>query len=159
MKRVTFESLDDIFSQSRVLPYLKKDDNAEGVIARYHANIALSEAMIPTLHYFEICLRNRIDQVIKKYYGQSWSIIRPSELMISDQDAKKMEEISSKVNKKNRRLAVHDDIVAQMTFGFWCSFFNRRYDPIIWHRKEAIKIMFPNLLVLKEKEFISSVRF
>ena len=32
-----------------------------------------------------------------------------------------------------------------MTFGFWCAFFHRKYDPIIWHRKHALKTLCPNL--------------
>lgn len=145
MDHVTFDILNSTFSKARISPYLKKGDSAEQVLAKYHANIVLSEAMIPTLHYFEICLRNHIDQVIKKYYGQNWLINIPHQLIISDQDIKKIESITSKVRRESKREPLHDDIVAQMTFGFWCSFFHRKYDPSIWHRKDALKIIFPNL--------------
>jgi abortive infection bacteriophage resistance protein len=38
-----------------------------------------------------------------------------------------------------------------MTFGFWCSFFHKKYDPIIWHRKDTFKIIFPNLPRINRK--------
>jgi abortive infection bacteriophage resistance protein len=66
-------------------------------------------------------------------------------LILSEQDIKKIESIASKVRRENKKEPVHDDIVAQMTFGFWCSFFHRKYDPAIWHRKDAVKMIFPNL--------------
>jgi hypothetical protein len=101
--------------------------------------------MIPTLHYFEICLRNRIAHVIHEHYAANWLMHPPRQLLISEQDKQKIAEITSRVSRGNRRPAIHDDIVAQMTFGFWCSFFHRKYDPVIWHRKGAIKMAFPHL--------------
>ena len=145
MDHVTFDILNSTFSKARISPYFVNNASAEHVLAKYNANIVLSEAMIPTLHYFEICLRNRIDQVIKKCFTSDWLISPPHQLIISDQDIKKIEGIASKVRRENKREPLHDDIVAQMTFGFWCSFFHRKYDPAIWHRKDAVKIIFPNL--------------
>ncbi len=145
MDQVAFSILNSTFSKARISPYLEKDDSAIQVLEKYHANISLSEAMHPTLHYFEVCLRNRIDQVIKKHYGADWLINYPRQLILSEQDIKKIESIASKVRRENKKEPVHDDIVAQMTFGFWCSFFHRKYDPAIWHRKDAVKMIFPNL--------------
>jgi hypothetical protein len=145
VERITFELLNLIFSKARISPYQAKGDSAAQVLAKYHRNILLSEAMLPTLHYLEICLRNRIDQVLKEYYSSNWLIDTPKKLMISDLDIKKILDIAEKVRRENNREPVHDDIVAQMTFGFWCSFFFRKYDPIIWQRKNAIKTVFPNL--------------
>jgi hypothetical protein len=134
-----------IFSNARIAPYLENSGNAKHVLNRYHANIVLSEAMIPTLHYLEICLRNRIDQVISGYYTPNWLLTVPYQLMITDQDIIKINKIALKVRRENKREATHSDIVSQMTFGFWCSFFHRKYDPALWHRKNALKIIFPNL--------------
>jgi hypothetical protein len=145
MERITFEILNSIFSKARISPYLRDYTNAENVLARYHINIELSEAMMPTLHYFEVCLRNRIDQVIKKYYTSDWLIRIPKQLKIPIQDINKINEIILRKSISRKTLPTHDDIVAHMTFGFWCSFFQRKYDPMIWHLKESMKIVFPNI--------------
>lgn len=146
MQHLTFDILYSIFSKARMQPYLKNNDDAKLVLSGYHDNIMLSEAMIPTLHYFEICLRNRIDYILKKHFSPTWLLHLPNHLMISEQDKKKIEDIISKTRRVNKREPHHDDVVAQMTFGFWCAFFHRKYDPVIWHRKDTIKTVFPNLL-------------
>ena len=136
----------ELFSKSRIDPYLTPKDDAEILLSKYHSNIMLSEAMIPTLNYFEICLRNRIDNVIQKYFGTNWLINNPSNLIISKKDLDKINDITHKFLKERKIQPSHDDVVAQMTFGFWCSFFHKKYDPILWHKKDAIKMLFPYLL-------------
>jgi hypothetical protein len=144
-----FEVLNKNFSKARILPYVKEDGVVEEILSKYHANILLSEAMIPTLHYFEVCLRNRIDQFIQENYYKNWLVTPPDEL-ISDKYIKKIETIV-KVGEKRKKIQTHDDILAQLGFGFWCSFFQPKYDPILWHRKDALKNMFPNLSRIDRK--------
>ncbi len=151
MKQIDFNTLNSIFSTSRLSPFFEEGDTAERVLEKYHANIALSEAMIPSLHYFEICFRNNMDQLIKKYYSENWLKNLPQSLIISCEDELKINRIISKIKREFKREPLHDDIVAQMTFGFWCSFFHRKYDPSIWHRKDALKTIFPNISRVQRK--------
>ena len=74
LNNIDIEYLIELFSKSRIDPYLNPGDKAETLLAKYHSNIILSEAMTPTLNYLEICLRNRIDNVIQKYFGTNWLI-------------------------------------------------------------------------------------
>ena len=151
MQNLDIELLNHLFSKARLSSYLSDGDDARQIIVKYNANISLSEAMIPALHYFEILFRNRLDQAIQKYYGSNWLLEQPKELMISDKNKQIITEISGSVRQNHRRICSHDDIVAGMTFGFWCSFLHRKYDPIIWQRKEAVKIIFPNLARIERK--------
>lgn len=151
MPNLDIKTLKEIFSEARIRPYIINNaDSTKKILERYNANILLSEATIPTLHYFEICLRNRIDKVIKEYFNQDWLLNIPTGLMISDQDIRKIEQIILKLQRRSKKIS-HDDVLAQMTFGFWFSFFHRKYDPILWHRKDAIKFIFPNLLRVNRK--------
>lgn len=126
-------------------------EEANNVLDRYHNNMALSEAMFPTLHYLEICLRNRIDNILKEYFSPRGITESSNKLQLSEQDIKKIEDIKSKIKRENKREPIHDDIVAQMTFGFWCSLFHRRLDPIIWQHKQALKMVFPNIARINRK--------
>jgi len=101
--------------------------------------------MLPILHYFEICLRNRIDQLFKKNYASDWLINVPSELMLSQEDLRKIEKVILRLRRETNKEPTHDGIVPNMTFGFWRSFFNKKYDTVIWHRKNSITSVFPNL--------------
>lgn len=141
---LTFTLLNSLFSKPRINSYLAENDTAERVLEKYHLNLTLSEAMMPSLHYLEILLRNRLDAIIGYYYGENW-LIQPSPfLMISLKDTQKIEIITDKLSREGKRTG-HDAILAQMTFGFWCSFFHKKYDPVIWHRRQALKTIFPSL--------------
>jgi hypothetical protein len=104
VKTVTCEILNSIFSKARLSPYLKNGDSPNQVLEKYNANIILSEAMIPTLHYLEICLRNRIDQVLKKYYTTNWLMNPSHNLIIPEQDTKKINEIIAKIQRENKKM-------------------------------------------------------
>lgn len=137
------EILEELFSKARMLPYFKQDDTKKLPLAHYHENIIVSEAMLLTLHYFEVCLRNRIDKIIKSYFGSDWILTSKSNLLISGKDLFKIKEIIMKLSKTRGVAPSHDDIIGQMTFGFWCAFFHKKYDPILWHKKDSLKKLFP----------------
>ena len=151
MDNISFDLLKFLFSESRINPYFQKHDSATEVLNKYHLNIVLSEAMLPALHYFEVCLRNRLNQLFCKKYGTDWLIKPPQELVISPEDIKKIDKISNRIRREAKRDPLHDDILAQMTFGFWCSFFHRKYDPILWHQKDSFITAFPNLSRINRK--------
>jgi hypothetical protein len=145
MKQINFEDLNRIFSSARISSYRSKNDDLESVIAKYNENIIICEAILPTLNYFEVCLRNNIDRVIKLNYSDNWMINHHNNFYMSEQDIQKIRILADKFQREKKQVITHDDLVAQMNFGFWCSFFHRRYDPILWHQKNALKNMFPNL--------------
>lgn len=151
MDNISFDLLKYLFSESRISPYLQENNSATEVLNKYQINIILSEAMLPALHYFEICLRNRLNQLFCKKYGNDWLIHPPQELTISLEDLKKIEKILNRIRRETKRNPLHDDILAQMTFGFWCSFFHRKYDPILWHQKDSFITVFPNLSRINRK--------
>ena len=47
--------------------------------------------------------------------------------------------------REKHRHPNHDDYVAQVSFGFWYSYFFKRFDPLIWHKKNALESVFPNM--------------
>lgn len=95
MNNITFDLLIYLFSDSRIAPYSQDNTTASEVLNNYHINIGLSEAMLPTLHYFEVCLRNRLNHLFCNKYGNSWLTRPPNELMISAEDLKKIEKTRS----------------------------------------------------------------
>ena len=65
---------------------------------------------------------------------------------LSEIDKQKLTDMAQKFRREQRnRTLLQDDLVSRMSFGFWCAFFHRRYDPILWQRSHAIISVFPNL--------------
>lgn len=145
MENVTFALLYSIFSKARLETYCTPTDTPQQVLQKYQDNILISQSMLPALHYLEICLRNRLDEAFKIFLRKDWLINLPKELLISPKDHQKIKDIAEKFQREHKRKPTHDDILSQMTFGFWCAFFHKKYDPIIWHRKSILKSTFPNL--------------
>ena len=95
MNNITLNHLNYLFSLTRILTYAQGSGTPFDTLHKYHLNIILSEAMLPSLHYLEVCLRNRIDQLFCKIYGKNWLMQPPNCLMISPEDRKRIEKISS----------------------------------------------------------------
>lgn len=145
MKNITFDVLNNIFSASRVHPYREQTDSPEQTLLKYHQNIKIGILLLPSLHYLEICLRNQVDRALRNLYSEEWLIDPPEQLNLSEQDIRKIQKIKGAVFKTRREEATQDDIVAQLSFGFWCSLLQKKYDPIIWQRKNVFKTVFPNI--------------
>ena len=146
MQKLTLEFLVSLFSAPRLRSYASNEDiSSDSIIENYHFNIKLSESLLPSLHYFEVLLRNKIDHIFQEYYGKNWLLNIPNALQISTQDLQKIHAVIHKISRQKNNYYSNDDIVAQMSFGFWCAFFHKKYDPIIWHRKNAIISVFPHL--------------
>lgn len=139
------QELTEALSRARLAPYYRQGDTFEQAYQRYVWNVRLSEAMLPALNYLEIILRNKVDKLICRHFGQNWLVTLPASLRLNDSDKDKITDTIERFTREYRRAPHHDDIIAQINFGFWCAFFHKRYDPILWHRKHAITDVFPAL--------------
>jgi hypothetical protein len=139
-------ALESLFSEARFTPYRRNNESFENTFQRYQWNIRLGEAMLPSLHYLEVCLRNRVDLLIRQHFGQNWLLEPPVDLGLSEVDKRKLTDTVQRFQREqHNRTILQDDMVSRMNFGFWYAFFHRRYDPILWQRRHAIISVFPNL--------------
>lgn len=157
-------SLYDVLPKTRLASYQKPDENFEQGFARYQWNLRLAEAMIPCLHYFEVCLRNRINAFISANFGEQWLLTKQPKLL-SPEQLHVLDEVIDRYQREKRSHPQQDDLVARMSFGFWISYFHKRFDPILWHRKQAMEKVFPDAtnkisrpLIQSELRMIKDVR-
>ena len=78
--------LQQYFSPSRLAPYLLPGESMDVAFARYQWNLLLAEAMLPTLNYVEIGLRNALNRSISDLYGTDWLLTLPHKLGLSNDD-------------------------------------------------------------------------
>jgi abortive infection bacteriophage resistance protein len=139
------DPISEVISSARLAPYHLAGESFEQAYKRYMWNVRLSEAMLPSISYLEIIFRNKLDKLIQQHFGKDWLTNPPSVLCISEANKDKIIDGVEKFKREYKRPASHDDILAQISFGFWCAFFHRRYDPVLWQKKHAITDIFNNM--------------
>ncbi len=124
-----------------------KGDTTIG-IAFYLWNIALCEALYPSLNTVEVALRNQIHYVLTGKFGnEEWYDL---DGFLHENEIDKVKESRDKLRKRNKLLKP-GRIIAEMNFGFWTSLFGNHYEKF-WYK--PIRLVFPN----KKNVSIKSVR-
>ncbi len=143
-KHAEFTALIEVFSEARLRRYMRPGEDYAQAFASYQENIRLSESLLPALHYLEVILRNRLDAAMRKVYGADWLLHVPKALPMEAYNREKITAAIEAIRFEKRRSPTHDDLVATLTFGFWCALFHKRYDPSLWHRDSFFASVFPN---------------
>lgn len=102
------------------------------LFGRYAWNMALSEALYPSLQILEIALRNTLHQAATAHFGQAdWFDMSNVLQHQHERDAVQRAKIALSQQRKP-----HDAsrIVAELNFGFWTSLFDKRYEQTLWPR-------------------------
>jgi hypothetical protein len=119
--------LEKTISRARLESY--RNSNSETyseLIAKHFLNIALSEALYPVLHNFEIAMRNSFYQAVAKISKADWlrnvdlNILCPLEAQIVN---------NKKIDlQKKIRFPSNGDLIANLGLGFWTSLTYSRYE-------------------------------
>ena len=141
MQAPYFEKLREGISAPRLDLYRTPGDSDFELIAKYFWNVALCEALYPDLHTLEVALRNSIHAAaIDRYHTERWFEPPTSPLGRRGQDNVTL--AKSELTKGPIPPEPHR-IVSQLTFGFWVSLLNSRYEQILWPR--MLLPAFPNM--------------
>lgn len=137
MNQNQYESIENALSQIRLQSYA--GITYDETINNYLNNIEVCRSFYPLLHFFEISLRNAIDKSFTDYVkGKEWFDILPM-------DSKSIQKIidAKKSIKLHNHLVTHDRIVAELSLGFWTSFFSKRFSQY-QYQGYMLKKSFPN---------------
>ncbi|MFI6045608.1 hypothetical protein ACIA8C_28545 [Nocardia sp. NPDC051321] len=128
------------FAAPRLAPYVHAAQR-DGVSARslYIWNLQTAGAFYIPLHCLEICLRNAMHEQLTIKFGQPcWWLVAE----LDEHDRAKIDKTRIDLGRKGIRKPTADDIVAELSFGFWLSLLSRRYDRRLW--VPALHKAFPN---------------
>ncbi len=149
----------EVISQKRADAYrLSRDDDNASILERYINNIKVSEAFYPLLDFFEISLRNRINDVFVEDYGDDWLLDND---FFDDETQNAVQEVVDRLIKK-RKSAINYRLVAELNFGFWSNMFNKKYH-VIWQQEKRmgrvfVKSKYDIKTVNKELEILRKFR-
>ncbi|RFU36488.1 hypothetical protein DZF91_37790 [Actinomadura logoneensis] len=121
-------------SQPRLDPYLLATSRqADAVLRLYAWNVEISAAFYGPLHWLEVSLRNSLHDRLREHHGRDdWWRVAPllpeSRLKVDDARRK----ARRKVTRDHNRPVTPDDVVAELTFGFWVELLSRASDRGFW---------------------------
>lgn len=101
------------------------DEQNDAVLGRYLWNVALAEAMYPTIHFLEVALRNSFHGAIAVLAGPSW---------FDDPNVVVSEHARAEILQAKRRIedrghpADGPRVIAGLDLGFWAGLCNRMYE-------------------------------
>lgn len=144
MSKMVKNNLVDLFSLNRLNSYRYNENDTDDIILeRYLYNIEISKSLYPILSILEISLRNRISQAIDNIISSNWltkelnqqSILLPNE-------HKKLLEAKQKLLKKGHQNFSENDLIAELSLGFWIHLCTKKYKTKLWHQKGFFKSVF-----------------
>lgn len=111
------------------------------LFARYAWNMALSESLYPSLQALEIALRNTIHHAASQHFNRSDWFNEPSALQ-HDHERDAIQKAKNTLSHQQKSQDA-SRIVAELSFGFWTSLLDRRYEQTLWPR--LLQPAFPHM--------------
>lgn len=143
-------------SPQRLGPYLKRSDGDQRLaVSHYLWNLKLSEALYPVLHLNEVVFRNALHQTLTvEFKTETWF----EEDWLYESEKRSVEEVIKEIRKQKRDVTA-DRVIAQLTFGFWCSLCNKRYEhrQTLWPKLLRHKPLKQLPKSLRQRQSISKV--
>ena len=118
-------------SRERLDAYRQRGSSSDDVelFAHYAWNMALSESLYTPLQCLEVSLRNSIHYAASAQFKTDAWFDLPG--VLSTQEINKVQEAKNALIKGEKPLDA-GRIIPELTFGFWTSLFDVRYEKILW---------------------------
>ena len=138
-----FSAIEVAIAADRLAGYrVATTDTSTDLIGRYLWNMALCEALYPSLQCLEVAMRNCIHNAATNMHGSSnWYEPRTQLLLPREADAVARAQEELRRNGKDPNDSGR--VIAELHFGFWVSLFNAPYEQVLIH--PTIKSVFPYL--------------
>jgi len=139
-----FDELKVIFSQERLDGYFshaKCNNSKKEALIAYSWNIELSQALYPALQILEISLRNSLHNAItKSFQTEYWFEMS----FLHEREREQVNQAKDSLRKEKKDITP-GRMVAELSFGFWTSLFDVRYEhgQVLWPK--LLKPTFPFL--------------
>lgn len=128
-----------VLSEPRFMPYLTAaGGNAEAAVDLEWWNLEVAAAFVVPLNRLELALRNALHRSLTTRFSRpDWWRSAP----LNENGRRKIAEAKQNLARLQRRPEAPDDVVAQLTFGFWVSLLSGRYHRTLW--TPALHRVFP----------------
>lgn len=169
MKYAEFE---DLISSERMRKYVVACENdTRKAMKLYRLNLKLSQEMFTIISYFEVTLRNKIDKVMRQYYGNDWlkDLIMPGGNFYNNRCVEKTNRIinNAYMELQNSNNYSHSKLLATMEFGVWKYLFSTAHYRLTGRvllrafpkkPKSSPKMQYDHNYIFHELNFINNIR-
>lgn len=145
LPKIERESIESWLSAPRYKRYLEvADGNDNAALDLYLWNIGLAQAVLRDVSFFEVAFRNAYNRAIEESFGDEkhWLFDASSPIRKPILRTNKRGQISD-ANRINRNIidhlkvglrdnAIPDDIVSNLTLGFWAHMTDRNHERVLW---------------------------
>lgn len=153
---ITNDIVDRIISQERLQPYINHHfGGIDKAIAHYKANILISESFYPLISILEVGLRNSINkQFIRRFNDNKWFGNYEFITIVSNYQIDRISEARTNIQSSKKEITT-GRIISELTFGFWTSLFDTKYELTLW---KNLRFAFPNCPKQDRKRKIISAK-
>ena len=143
------DALETLISEQRLSTYVRLfNGDRMKALEYYQLNIKIAESFYPLLLYAEVSLRNLVHRSCTIHFKtDQWFRFCQQEEQVAE-----WELVKKRIND-NFQEASTDKIIAELTFGFWCSLLNKRNAKYFW---KPLQHAFPNLHKSVKREELAS---
>lgn len=159
MKKALEANLIDLFSLKRLSSYKYNENDTDTIaLERYLYNIELSKSLYPLLSILEISLRNRINQAIESVIQENWlgKELNQQNILLANEHKKLLEAKQKLLNKGHRNIG-KDDLIAELSLGFWIHLCTKRYKTALWHKQNFFRTVFADYPNFSEFDKLSKI--
>ena len=122
------QDLQAALSVPRLEAYRSPGGSDLDMVVNYLWNIDLAEAMVPSLHAFEVTLRNAIHNAMTQVHDTDLWFFKPGIL-----EPNQLKDLASAYGRVSKRpQPISGRLVAALMFGFWSALLNAPYEQRIW---------------------------
>ena len=163
MNEADIEEIIALLSPER-LGYITKHTDSKSLIIEIHQEtLSLNGALMSIVGMIEIALRNTIYQNLNQHFAvKNWFFYPPAPFEWRSSEKKKLKKALEyaqeaklfKIKRKYRKTVIRDkisvsddDMIAQLTFGFWKRLYALEYEHYLW--KPALRHAFPNTKIIR----------
>lgn len=126
------DQLRPVLSDDRVGAYLKAAGfDPVRALALYLWNAQLGAAFHPPIQAVEVALRNRIATAFAQVFGPDWWRDPGFRAICGGDRIRDLEVVVDRILKRGQAATI-GQVVAGLSFGFWVSLLQARYNPAVW---------------------------
>lgn len=142
MQELSIDKIIEMLSIERIDAYKHDGATNKVALARYAWNIALCQALYPSLQLCEISLRNSIHFHLSKKYGETW--FECADFVLTPWGQKQVQQAKEQLLRMSKPMTP-GRIVAELQFGFWTHLLESHYEGRNGYLPAGIKGVFPKL--------------